>query len=68
VKVIGRRIGAQSDTKMLLYFVEKVAGKNAFPKWIHKERFSPAQKERLRNFMEAFHRDVKIMDYADPSA
>jgi hypothetical protein len=68
VKAVGRRIGAQSDTKMLLYFAERVGSKDALAKWKNKEVLGAEQKRQLRTFLEAFQTDVKIMDYVERGA
>lgn len=68
VKEIGRRIGAQSDTKMLLYFVERVGSEDELSKWTNKETFSAEQKARLRTFMEGFQKEISIMDFVDKGA
>jgi hypothetical protein len=68
VKELGRRIGAQSDTKMLLFFAERVGSEAELSKWTRKETFSPDQKTRLQTFLEAFQKDISIMDFVDKSA
>lgn len=68
VKVIGRRIGGQSDTKMLVYYVQKVGKKDVFPKWKNKAMYNAEQNKLLQEFLNAFNGDVKIVDYADKNA
>ena len=65
VKAIGRRIGAQSNTKMMLYFAEKVGGEAAFSEWKNKEFFTADQRKRLQAFLAAFETDVKIGSYVE---
>lgn len=68
VKAIGRRIGARSDTKMLVFYVQKVGDKAAISKWTNKGMFDAEQTKLLQTFLNAFKGDVKIVDYAEKSA
>ena len=68
VKVVGRRIGAQSDTKMIIYYAQKVGNKDSFPKWKNSGMYNAEQNKRLKAFLNAFKDDVKIADYAEKSS
>lgn len=68
VKAIGRRIGAKSDTKMLLFYVQKLGDKGAISKWTKKGMFDAEQNKRLQAFLNAFKGDVKIVDYAEKNS
>lgn len=68
VKILGRRIGGQSDTKMLLYYLEWLGPSGNFSKWRNTALLTRKQKKRVAEFQEAFKEDVKIVDYVEVHA
>lgn len=68
VKAIGRRIGAQSDTKMLLYYAQKIGPKSELSNWKNARMLGAEQNKRLQEFLSGFNEDVKIVDYVEKSS